>query len=262
MLDHGLTPRVRGRNAFQQQLAVDAEGKLHALVPLARAMATHLESGLDQVVRTHDSVSASAVEHATKGTFSLLDGRSHRLALRTNPLIRQESCQPDWESAEPLLHFGPGPEGWDPAAETRGVHLEIANLICNFDEFKSILSQAPAGARPFLWEVRTADLTRSWTDDVLPTGAYGLSRHNIERRAKSLIEDYRLAAILRRPADEDRDKQLGARLDELVAEWNESSHETVWKASVLHAKTSRFVSSVHAWQEPAGWRRRLSLRLG
>lgn len=262
MLDHGLTPRVRGRNAFQQRLAVDAEGRLHALVPLAKAMVTHLESGLDQVVRTHDSVGASAVEHATKGTFSLLDGRLHRLALRTNSLIRQGSHQPDWESTEPLRHFGPGPEGWDPAAEARGVHLEIANLLCDFDEFKAILAQAPPGARPFLLDVRTANLTRSWTDDVLPTGAYRLSRHHIERRSKSLIEDNRLAAILRRPAGEDRDQQLGARLDELVAEWNESAHETVWEASVLHAKTARFVTAVRGWQEPAGWGRRLGLRLG
>ena len=262
MLDHGLTPRVRGRNAFQQQQAVEAERRLHALVPLAKSMASHLESGLDEMVRTHEIVGASAVERVTHGDFSVLDGHLHRLSRRRSPLSRLASHDADWESDEPLRQIGPEAEPWDPAADLRGVHLQITQLVQDDAEFMTTLGQSPSDARPFLWEVRTVHLTRHWTEDTLPTGAYRLSREHVERRAKSLIEDHQLAAILRRPAGEDRDKQLDARLDELVADWNESAHETAWRASVLHAKTARFVSSVHGWQKPAGWRRRLGLRLG
>lgn len=262
MLDHGLTPRVRGRNAFQQQQALEAERKLHTLVPLAKSMASHLASGLDQVVRTHESVGASAVEHVTNGEFSVLDGQLHRLSRRRIPFSRLASHDPDWESDEPLRQIGPEPEPWDPAADLRGVHRQITLLLQDDAEFMATLRQAPPDARPFLWEVRPVHLTRQWTEDALPTGAYRLSRQHVERRAKSLIDDYQLATILRRPAGEDRVKQLDARLDELVADWNEAAHETAWRASVLHAKTARFVSSVHGWQKPAGWRRRLGLRLG
>lgn len=260
-LDHGLTPRIRGRNLFQQQQAAAAEELLQEMRSVAQSFAKHLQAGLDSVIRTRDRILGSAVEHVTQGSFTVHDGRVRESSGRSQ-WSRRMPGDPDWAAKEPLRDFEPGSGPWDPADNARRDFTSLCEVVRDSRHFHTLMRQVPRSGRALLWECLPGRLPRFWTADPLPVWAYRLSREHLERQVQGIIGDHKLLALLQEPSVELDGVQLRVRLDELVRESVEATEDTAWGVSVLYAETARFVDAVAAWQRPIGWRGRLGRRLG
>lgn len=297
LLDHGLTARVRGRNAYQRDQAQRVEEVLARAASSAGSLVGHLEEALVEVVDTHEWRLCSAMEFAAGGQFRMVGGQLHQTS-GLGRCRRMHSCGPEWAAAEPLRCLrGPGSE-WDPAQKAVEDCVALTEVLNAGDVgFWEVFRRSPWGARALLVQF-VSRRESGGRDERLPVGVRVLRRRTLEKQGEARIERFKRQANVNgfvtarsefHEAEEasvgrvnapDRMSgpdvaclpQLGDSdclrteveecLDAIGRDAADQLERDVWYACLLRAEAERFVLAVEKWQRPRGLLSRIIGRAG
>ncbi len=178
-LDHGLTARLRGRNAFRRERAAHAEETLAAMRAGCNDVLDAIDRGLDEIVDATEVVVRTALAHATADEYMLIEGRVEKVApARARRWGHWDISSPEWQTEEPLLHRGPhGKPDWDPAAALATALRQVQDSGPDKARFWTTHRQAPRPARDLLWEVSSPWGSRP-ADEQLAVGLLRDPRSN------------------------------------------------------------------------------------
>lgn len=260
ILDHGLPPRVRGRNSHHREAATNAEMTLSRMRGSVVSLVDNIDASLEEVARASESVVASAVEHVTQGRFLVLGSEVHQIKEERRRSVGGFIAHgPDWNPDDPLRHYRSDHEDWEPSAAVDADWDVLTGLVGEAESFSALSRQAPRPARALLWELYSRSYLLPDAEPSRPIAAVLLGRDRLEQRGHRIITDFQLKG-LHEGKVEQRDFQV--QLRELVRGAHDDFERDAWRVSLLRAQVERFSHSVESWQRTRGWWRRLGLRLG
>lgn len=263
-LDHGLAPRLRGRNGYVRETAVEAEQILGSMRVECERVVEMLDDAINEVIGAHRSVVGSAVEFATAGACLVLDGTVTGSApQRRRVTVGLGTTRPDWASSDPLARFrqhrSEDPGGWDSAAPLTDALDQLASCIPDERRFRAVLSQAPARARAIVFAARPRRARTPMGAAVADAPRYlvaaTLGRKRLETTGQDLVDDI----ILRRSWMEPDTTQAEVRgaIQELLDRDTIEQLDALWAAYTFRAQLNAFIAAVHLRHHPRGYTRRL-----
>ncbi|MBW8173987.1 hypothetical protein K0651_13105 [Ornithinimicrobium sp. Arc0846-15] len=274
-LDHGLTPRTRGRNDHQREQARRAETALSEMRNVANSLPGAINDVASELIAVNPDIMGSAVEHATDGDYTVDGDRviqvehPFRHPLSHSALGRHRGV--NWEKDEPLRHYRSGrvvglptDHPWDPAAPVRTSFQELGIILRDPTDFHVVNGQAPRQSRELLWDVRRPPRNSvvDSTEDNRVTLC--MSRTRLEQRGKRLIDDFARSYLDQDPSPQKDSVEdpTALSLGHLLKQALHDFEGDLWEICTAQAKVRRFNDAVDSWQNPRSWLRRLGTRTG
>lgn len=280
-LDHGLTPRVRGRNTFLRDRAREAEESLKRIEGIAGEIQVSLNWLVDEHLAAYPNVQSSAVLQATDGRYTVIAGEveSNR---RSDPRTIQARRRTEWVFDKGVMGAS-GPHIHSDLLTEHERHListfeRMNSTIGDYDTFRELRRLAPAAARGPLFEFAPV-LKRN-----IPSGAVGevgtvlhrsvrhLGSGGLWNLGKSLFDQVSRARFEpasgevegRKTPARDRDAEIDEmRLIQHVIDIQLEHHlEDIWEAHCFAAQMDRLERAVARHQGPRSTIGRLSARFG
>lgn len=134
LLDHGLSSKLRGRNAFRRVEAARGEETMAALAHTVRPLVEAIDKAAEDIAWRTERVLASAISDASAGRWELIDGKVHRVPKNRLRRFRGDIQMPDWSSEDPLKYRWDGTplrkgQLWDPVGPvTKALEASTACL--------------------------------------------------------------------------------------------------------------------------------------
>lgn len=284
LLDHGLSARIRARNAWRRSTGERAEAALADMAQAAASLATAIGSCTDRLVQLIPTYLEDAVESGTQDLVTACDGKVKRVIPPLPSDRTRYSPRPsrrDWALDTPLLHETDhwSTRTWEPDSDVGAALAKLKGIVAEH-KTDPLISQAPGSARYFSVLARY-----SWLD--LEVSALG--RRNWESLGKKLHSEG--TVIIRRAersverwdADHAAHKgglhgpevppqftslpRLSAHLDVRACQQALDSatrrcHDAIWSATVVGVDASRFSARISNWHTPQGVFARVASRFG
>ncbi|UJH71724.1 hypothetical protein [Ornithinimicrobium sp. INDO-MA30-4] len=278
-LDHGLTPRTRGRNDHQREQARHAEAALSKMRNVANSLPGAINDVASELIAVNPDIMSSAVEHATDGDYTVDRDRviqvKHRFRQPLSPFALGGRRGIDWEKDEPLRNYQsnyqsgrvvglPNKHPWDPSATVRTSFRELGIILRDTTDFHVVRGQAPRQSRELLWDVRRPPRNSVFNSTKENHITQCMSRTRLEQRGKRLVDGFARSHLGQNPNpqnDSDEDP-TALNLEHLLKQALHDFEEDLWETCTILARVRRFNDAIDSWQNPRSWLRRLGKRTG
>lgn len=283
-LDHGLSSRVRARNAWRRSLGERAEAGLAELSDAAVDLSIAIDTCTEELARRLPFHLGDAMESGTQDLVTAYDGKVQRVAPERRTGRHRCLHQPshrDWAHESPLLHDRDPwrTQVWEPDKELQLAVTRLNSVVAHYDDTPLVL-QAPRSARYFtflaqykLIDIDLAGLSRSaW--EALGKELYQASTLAVEAAEHAVRQDDAVHAAHKDclhgpevPPAFHSHARTGpyldlARCQRLLDEAKNQCHRAIWDAAVVSADATRFADRIRTWQRPQSLLARFASRFG